>query len=342
MDFFRALIDFFLNLFGMRREAASPDARAPRLAAGSAPRQESATARAPAAGAPRGGHATKDLAGFDLVHDEDGFFEAELVMDSEGIIAPGVAVDEAWRARIMARYGLRDRTHWQVVQESCHEVLVEKHGSFEVVHQRMWNLREMLSERAVQASEQRLRSQGAFDAVRGIGLEQWAALNAAISSGVNVDDLLKGAYIDRARWDEASAEWMARMERDQTFAITRCYGEAFQNVSKGKYAAHAKDANEARRAGRDPSMPPPVDFETYLRIGHEQAVYQAQGKSAVELLAEKGMTIAEWCDLGTFMAYHLSRTWAANAVAYEDTIKRIEREYYGKVPGVTPDLDIAF
>ena len=77
-----------------------------------------------------------DLAGFDP-DDEDGFFHAVLHMESEGQFG---GTDES-RAEIMARRGIRDRSHWQDVKASVYTVLIHRHGSMEEVGQREMNWR---------------------------------------------------------------------------------------------------------------------------------------------------------------------------------------------------------
>src|SRR5689334_18643103 len=52
-----------------------------------------------------------DVAGFDVQRDEGAFFNAVLHMESEGMFG---GTDES-RAEICARYGIRDRSHWQTV-----------------------------------------------------------------------------------------------------------------------------------------------------------------------------------------------------------------------------------
>jgi hypothetical protein len=183
---------------------------------------------------------------------------------------------------------------------------------------------------------------GGFEPVEGVSLEAWAAINASIVSGANHEDLLKGAGIDKARWDRVSAEWNARMARDTTFAITTVYGNAFQAASQGKFNAYAKEAAAARAANRELVMEPPMSYEQYYEIMYEQAYAAKQGKDPVAALKGCGLTIVDWTDLSTFMGYHFHRTGVREWTKYEEIFKRVEAKFAAKYPGVKADVDIKF
>ena len=207
-----------------------------------------------------------DVAGFDP-NDEESFFNAVQHMESEGQFG---GTDES-RAEICARYGIRDRSHWHTVKDSVYALLIQKYGSGEEVGQREMNWRMGQMQRHMQGQVAKQAAGGGFAPVEGVSLEAWAAINASIVSGANYEDLLKGAGIDKARWDRVSAEWNARMARDTTFAITTIYGNAFQAASQGKYNAYAKEAAAARAANRELGMELPMSYEQYYEIMYEQA-----------------------------------------------------------------------
>ena len=278
-----------------------------------------------------------DLAGFDPDNDEEAFFRAVLHMESEGQFG---GTDES-RAEIMRDYRIRDRSHWQTVKESCYSVLAQKYGGNEVSQREMnWRQGEMQKHMTGQVAK--AQAGGGFAPVEGVSLEAWAALNAAIVGGGNWEDLLKGARIDKARWDRASAEWNARMSRDTTFAIATTYGNAFQAASKGKYGDYAREATAARAANRDLAMPPPMTYEQYYDILIDQAYSAKQGKDPVASLKARGLTIVDWTDLGSFMGYLFNRDAQRNWKTYEEIHKRVEAKYAAQNPGVKPDVDITF
>ncbi len=187
-----------------------------------------------------------DTAGFDG-DDEETFFNAVLHMESDGEYG---GTDES-RAEIMARFGIRDRSHWQTVKSSVYTLLIRKHGSMDEVGQREMNWRTGQMQQMMQKRVSGAAASGKLKPVEGVSLEQWAAINASIAGGGNAEDLIKGAGIDQGRWDRASAEWNNRMSTDTTFAVATAYGDAFQKVSKGKYGDYAREAMAARAAHRE-------------------------------------------------------------------------------------------
>lgn len=278
-----------------------------------------------------------DIAGFDP-DDEEAFFNAVQHMESEGQFG---GTDES-RAEICARYGIRDRSHWRTVKDGMYAILAHRYGSIDEVGQREMNWRMGQMQRHMQAQVAKTAAGGGFEPVEGVTLEAWAAMNASIISGTNVDDLLKGAGIDRGRWDRVSAEWNARMARDTTFAITTVYGNAFQAASQGKFNAYAKEAAAARAANRELAMQPPMPYEQYAEIMYEQAYAAKAGKDPVAALEGCGLTIVDWTDLSTFMGYLFHRDGVRNHQMYVDIYKRAEAKVAAKYPGVKADVDIQF
>lgn len=279
-----------------------------------------------------------DVAGFDVLRDEAAFFNAVLHMESEGMFG---GTDES-RAEICARHGIRDRSHWQTVKESNYALLARKYGSYEEVSQQEVNWRSGQMQQHMLGQQQKMAAKGGFEAVEGVTLEAWAAINAKIVSGANPDDLLKGAGIDKGRWDRASAEWNARMARDTTFAIATVYGNAFQAASQGKYGDYAREAAAARAANRELAMDIPMSWEQYWEILYEQSYGAKQGKDPVAVLKSCGLTIVDWTDLSTFMGYHFNRTAQRHWSEYEAIHKRVEAKLAAKYPGVKADVDLAF
>ena len=279
-----------------------------------------------------------DTAGFDPANDEHTFFNAVLHMESEGQFG---GTDES-RAEIMERYGIRDRSHWQTVKDSCYSLLVQKYGSGDEVGQQEmnWRMGQMQNHQA--QAQQKMAAGGGFQPVEGIGLETWAAMNAAIVGGANWEDVIKGNGVDKPKWDRICAEWNARMSRDTTFAITTVYGNAFQAASKGKYGEYAREAAAARLANREPSMPPPITWEQFFEVMYEQKFAAEQGTDPVEALKSCGLTVVDWTDLGTFMGYHMHRNGVRDHAKLTASMKQAEAKVKAKYPGVTADLDIAF
>lgn len=280
-----------------------------------------------------------DVAGFDPMNDEEAYFEAEHLMESEGMFG-GTDAD---RERIKAQYGIRDAQHWHSIKGAVWMVLVKKHGEEEAT-QRMVNFK---TQRAMQQQgqlQQATVASGALKPVEGISLEKWAAINAALVQGNDLDSLLKGNGIDRARWDRAKAEWEQRMSTDTTFAVAQVYGAAFQAASQSKYTPLAKEANECRAAGADLKSSPPMDVTSYFRLVFEQEAASRAGTDPQAALKAQGLSIVDWIDLSTFMGYYIQRnSQRAEVRAQLEQTNSIREEMLAKYPTLTKeDLDIQF
>jgi hypothetical protein len=286
-----------------------------------------------------GGHEHFDTAGFDPANDEQTFFNAVLHMESEGQFG---GTDES-RAEIMARFGIRDRSHWQTIKDSCYGILVQKYGSGDEVGQQEMNWRMGQMQQHQVQQQQKMAAGGGFAAVEGVGLEAWAAMNAAIVGGSSWEDVIKGNGIDKPRWDRINAEWNARMSRDTTFAITTVYGQAFQAASQGKYNQYAKEAAAARAANRELGMQAPLTWDQFFELVFEQKYAAAAGKDPVATLTAQGLSIVDWTDLGTFMGYHIHRNGVRDHELLRTSSERAEATVKAKYPSVGAiDADIAF
>lgn len=284
-------------------------------------------------------HAHFDCAGFDPANDEHSFFNAVLHMESEGQFG---GTDES-RAEIMARFGIRDRSHWQTVKDSCYGILVQKYGSGDEVGQQEMNWRMGQMQQHQVQQQQKMAAGGGFAAVEGVGLEAWAAMNAAIVGGASWEDVIKGNGIDKPRWDRINAEWNARMARDTTFAITTVYGQAFQAASQGKYNTYAKEAAAARAANRELAMESPMSWDQFFELVFEQKYAAAAGKDPVATLKSQGLTIVDWTDVGTFMGYHIHRNGVRDHALLRASSERAEAKVKARYPSVGAiDSDIAF
>jgi len=270
-----------------------------------------------------------DLAGFDP-NDEDAVFNAVLHMESEGQYG---GTDES-RAEICARYGIRDRSHWRAVKESVYAVLAHKYGSYDEVGQREINWRTAQMTQHMNTKVATMQAGGGFTPVEGIGLEQWAAINAAIIGGQTPEDLLRGAGIDEARWKRASDEWNARMAKDTTFAIAQIYGKAFQAASAGQYGMYAREATAARAENRELALEPPMPYERYYEIMLEQKAAGIKGDDPVAALGACGLTITDWTDLGTYYGYFFARNAVREHAKYQAIHASVDARMAAKYPGV--------
>lgn len=134
------------------------------------------------------------------------------------------------------------------------------------------------------------KSGGLLDPIKGISMEDWAAANVQISNGRSLDEVLKILGIEKPTWDEVSAEWMARMSQDTTFAISKVYGDAFTNPNMGKFAQAGGGA--AQGSGEIEKVKD--DFELYIKIMCHQNMASAQGIDAASVLKQYGLSATDW------------------------------------------------
>lgn len=282
---------------------------------------------------------THDTAGFDPLNDEDAFFRAVQHMESEGLMG---GTDES-RAEIESTYGIHDRRHWQAVRDMCYHALTGKYGTIEEVMQRESNYRQTVTQQYMGNQVAAKAASGDMNPVEGISLESWAATNAALISGANLGDMLRGQGVSQAAWEKASAEWNARMARDTTFAIATTYGAAFQDASKGKYGELAREATAARNENRDLELPLPMTIEKYFELICENSLACKQGTDPQAALKALGLTVVDWTDLGVFMGYHIERShMSVYKGKVGEIMDAVKAQVEAKHPGAKADVDISF
>jgi hypothetical protein len=146
------------------------------------------------------------------------------------------------------------------------------------------------------------KSGGLLDPIQGVTMEDWAGANAKIAAGTDLAQVLKVLGIEKPAWDTVSAEWMARMSQDTTFAISTVYGAAFTNPDIGKFAAKGGAAKAPAKAaaggGTDALSKVKNDFELYVKIMTHQNVGASQGLDAAGVLKKYGLSVADWSNLG--------------------------------------------
>ncbi len=141
---------------------------------------------------------------------------------------------------------------------------------------------------------------GLLDPISGIDMETWAAANAKIAGGMDLEEVLKVVGTEKPIWDEVSAEWTARMSQDTTFAISKVYGDAFMNSNIGKFASEETNQDSAPSSSNNNGGLNAVleDFELYIKIMCHQNMGAAQGKDAASILQEYGLTVTDWSSVG--------------------------------------------
>ncbi|WP_159090674.1 DUF6620 family protein [Aquimarina aquimarini] len=143
-------------------------------------------------------------------------------------------------------------------------------------------------------------SGGLLDPISGIDMQTWAAANAKIAGGMDLEEVLKIIGTEKPIWDEVSAEWNARMSQDTTYAIVKVYGDAFTNSDIGLFAQTNADQQTSTDAITGDSALDKVkeDFELYIKIMCHQSMGSTQGKDAASILQEYGLSVSDWGMVG--------------------------------------------
>lgn len=166
---------------------------------------------------------------------------------------------------------------------------------------------------------------GGLEPVEGVGLEQWAQIQAALAGGGDVNALIGRAGIDRARWDRVSAEWMARMQTDTTMAIATAYGNAFAGASQGQYGAQAAHAAAVGVGGN--LSQEPVPFERYVEIQVAMGAASDQGRDPNALLASFGISAVDWSNIGMFWSKKMQQEMTKYHQLYTQYSAHYEAKY---------------
>ncbi|MFO0674437.1 MAG: hypothetical protein U0235_33310 [Polyangiaceae bacterium] len=142
-----------------------------------------------------------DVAGRDANDGEDSFFNAVLNIESAG--EKMGATDADARAGDGA-LGVRNHRTGKDVKASMYQLLAQKHGSMAFVMQQEMNFRMGQVQRNMQNRVSAAAASGELNPVEGITLDFGGDRQRGARPGrESLDDLLKGAGVDRARWDRA-------------------------------------------------------------------------------------------------------------------------------------------
>jgi hypothetical protein len=235
---------------------------------------------------------------------------------------------------ILSEYGFLDEEHFEYVADRA----VPGYRELGDVQAKLDE--QMMAQK--QAMNDRLQGELAaeIEPVEGVTLEQWAAGQASLSQGGTLDAILSGLGIDQPTWDRVSEEWNARMSRDSTATIATAYGAAFTGAGAGQFGAAGQATGgamlDASRVGVDGDEP--ISFEKWIEITEAQNAGTAQGRDPAEVLAEFGMTPADWGTAGGWW----SQKFAAEAVSRLDEYNRLSEKYRQKYATGDADDDVEF
>jgi hypothetical protein len=276
--------------------------------------------------------ARDDAARFDLENDLAGYYVAEFRIEQAW-------EDVATRRDLLREYGIRDEPHFYQVRATLGRYIespraLQKYGGTgEIMHVKMKATQDYMMGGMNNKLQGELK--GEIEPVEGISLDQWASVMVKIVSGGNLDQILGGMGIDKAKWDRVSAEWNARMSRDTTATIATAYGKAFTSSSsnEGKFGAASKTPGQGAF---------PIPFEQYVEIMEAQNGGVAQGKDASQILQGFGLSILDWSNLGAWFSAYINDNALKNNNKVLNEYNAYQAKYAAKYKSGSADSDIKF
>jgi hypothetical protein len=265
-----------------------------------------------------------DYASFDPYTDLAAFFKAEAHITA-------VWEEDDQRKAALAQYGIRDEQHFYQVTSSMERYFISddaetRYGGLDGIMQLKLDVGD-----ATRREEHQARVEGElasdFEPVHGISLQQWAVAQAQIAQGADAGPIVAGLGLDDATWQAVSAEWNDRMSRDTTATIATEYGKAFSAGGAGQFAEQGQAAADAMATGGDPAGDPPIAIEQWVEIEVAQSVGYEQGRDAADVLAQFGMTPADWGMAGAWWSQYFARHAMENDGALHKHYSQL-REHY--------------
>ncbi len=187
---------------------------------------------------------------------------------------------------LMNEYGMETTSQWSQFHFGYSNELWNKDG--EEMMSFMWRMsdigrKKMIAETAVTESAEG----GVLAPIEGITVQQWAKAQAKMASGGTLQDAYDICGCDAAKYDRVSAEWLARMSNDTEFKIMPIYSEAFNTSATGNMGS-GSDTNDTT-----------ISFEKFVESMAAQDVLGKQGRDAQSVLAEFGMTVADYSNISS-------------------------------------------
>jgi hypothetical protein len=312
------------------QQAPSPPAQAQ-----AAPREEESSSDDDDAGFKRDYdlEAKDDSASFNIKQDLAPYYVAEF------------RIEQAWddidtRKKLFAEYGVRNEQHYYQVKATVERYISspaaqQKYGGVgEIMHVKMKATQDYM----MGGMQQKLAGElkGEVEPVEGVTLDQWAQSQVKIVNGGNLDDILRGLGIDKAKWDRVSADWNARMSRDTTATIATAYGNAF---TKASASSGGQFSEAAQRPGQGPM---PMTLEKYVEIMEAQGAASTQGKDAGQVLKGFGLSILDWSNVGAWFSAYINDNALKNNAKVLNEFNDLQAKYKAKYATASADADLKF
>ncbi|MCA9671114.1 MAG: hypothetical protein KC503_36200 [Myxococcales bacterium] len=235
-------------------------------------------------------------------------------------------------------YGMVNEEHFEWMRER----VTGKVGALSkrLAQEKLDRVREGVKQEYAERADQ-MRQSGELAPYMGVSLEAWAGAQAASVNGQPLGAILAQLGIDEPTWQAVSAEWNARMSRDTTATIANVYGQAFVGAGQGQFGASGAASAAAMNPGGRVSgsgAAEPVPFEKWIEITVAQEAGHQQGHDPAAVLAQFGITPADWGMIGAYWGQKFNE----NAMAMMDDYNRLTAQFQqkygvGHADGMTSD-----
>jgi hypothetical protein len=283
--------------------------------------------------------AKDDSGSFDFERDIARWFTAEFKVEQAW-------EDESKRATLFSEYGIRGSQHWYQIRATFERWTESPAGRRKYPTPGDWIQAKMTTTQTLMMGEMNLRLEGELkgevEPVEGVSLDAWAGAQAKVANGGDVNQIIAGLGIDKAKWDRVSAEWNARMSRDTTASIATAYGKAFMASGEGSFGGAAAAGAAAMSGAQLNEADAPIPFERYVEVEQAQACGVAQGKDAASILKSFGLTPMSWGQVGGWWSQYISQNAMRNNGALHKRYSELQAKYEAQYKAADADSDLSF
>mgnify|MGYP006879134045 CR=1 FL=1 len=123
--------------------------------------------------------------------------------------------------------------------------------------------------------------------MHGIDFIDYAATNAFLAQGKDIQELLPTLGVELPQWEEAAAHWENQMANDPEYKLAMQLGEVFQSPAQGKYAGAATQTADDAVA----KIPTVEDFIDLQQMMSTAASFGVDPQAA---MLERGITLMDY------------------------------------------------
>jgi hypothetical protein len=249
------------------------------------------------------------------IRNEQHFYQVQATVDRfiAGVRLENSMQDANAFHSVIREYDIRDKTQGDRLIATAQRFAPHPAQRQRFGHD-LGNIAQMQANALQQYEMQKMQSRaknelkGELSPVEGVSLSDWALAQARLASGGDLGQILGQLGVDAGRWERVSAEWMARMSRDQTATIATEYGKAFSNAGQGQFGAAAQQGVAGMTSpGSTASQAPPITLEQWVEIQEAQSAASRRGQDVSQVLAHYGMNPLAWSNASMWWSTHFSQ-----------------------------------